>query len=563
MASTGITLSPDMAVGQIEGDQSSYHTPQVILLQLAVPGFPLAKMSVLESDSVAAVKLRIQTIRGIAVRNQRLVFEGRELSRNNGYIRDYGVRYGSVLHLVTRISDPRRTVVRTVYGRKLKSLVVQGRNLRYVKKEDSKNSECPSDVGEGMTLVNGEKLDESTLISDICENNCSDIDFLVSKSEKFSKKEIDECFEQLSIEPNIENKLQGDDARKKYPLIEPILVNPSVTLTPTVMDMIEATLDGLEKGHTPVKSTEGTGGVYFMLDSSGQEYVAVFKPVNEEPMAKNNPNGYPFSSDGEGLKRGTRVGEGAFREVAAYILDHPVSGYRVSDELGFAGVPPTVLVQCLHGYTDKSTKDREEKEEKEPKIGSLQMFMKNSGCCEDIGPGMFPVQEVHKIAVLDMRLANADRHGGNILFHKDEDGQIVLIPIDHGYCLPESFEDCTFEWLYWPQARQPFNIETLNCIKSLDEEEDIKLLKLHGRELSPKCVRVFRVSTMMLKKGAARGLTPYEIGNILCRENITIKSKIEEIVEEAEGVVPSGTGEEPFMEAVSSIMDRRLNELLN
>lgn len=48
------------------------------------------------------------------------------------------------------------------------------------------------------------------------------------------------------------------------------------------------------------------------------------------------------------------------------------------------------------------------------------------------------MQEVHKIAVLDMRLANADRHGGNILIRKDDNGQIELIPIDHGYCLPES-----------------------------------------------------------------------------------------------------------------------------
>lgn len=66
---------------------------------------------------------------------------------------------------------------------------------------------------------------------------------------------------------------------------------------------------------------------------------------------------------------------------------------------------------------------------------------------------------------------------------------------------------------------------------------------------------------MMLKKGAVRGLTPYEIGNMLCRENITTKSKIEEIVEEAEDVVLPGIGEKAFMEAISGIMDRHLNEL--
>lgn len=72
------------------------------------------------------------------------------------------------------------------------------------------------------------------------------------------------------------------------------------------------------------------------------------------------------------------------------------------------------------------------------KIGSLQSFMENSGSCEDIGPAGFPVEEVHKITVLDIRLANADRHAGNILMSKDDDGRTLLIPIDHGYCLPES-----------------------------------------------------------------------------------------------------------------------------
>ncbi|PHT50446.1 hypothetical protein CQW23_10193 [Capsicum baccatum] len=38
-----------------------------------------------------------------------------------------------------------------------------------------------------------------------------------------------------------------------------------------------------------------------------------------------------------------------------------------------------------------------------------------------------------------MRLANANRHTGNILAQKDyKDSQLVLIPIDHGYSLPQN-----------------------------------------------------------------------------------------------------------------------------
>ncbi|MCI25756.1 phosphatidylinositol 4-kinase gamma 4-like, partial [Trifolium medium] len=131
---------------------------------------------------------------------------------------------------------------------------------------------------------------------------------------------------------------------------------------------------------------------------------------------------------------GTRVGQGAFREVAAYVLDHPISGRRklFGDVKGFAGVPPTLMVKCLHkGFNHPG--------DLIAKIGSMQMFVKNNGSCEDIGPRAFPVKEVHKITVLDIRLANADRHAGNILISSEkEDEQSVLIPIDHGYCLPTS-----------------------------------------------------------------------------------------------------------------------------
>jgi hypothetical protein len=148
----------------------------------------------------------------------------------------------------------------------------------------------------------------------------------------------------------------------------------------------------------------------------------------------NNPRGLPLSLNGEGLKKGTRVGQGAFREVAAYVLDHPISGRRklFGDVKGFAGVPPTLMVKCLHkGFNHPG--------DLIAKIGSMQMFVKNNGSCEDIGPGAFPVKEVHKITVLDIRLANADRHAGNILIStEEEDDQSVLIPIDHGYCLPTS-----------------------------------------------------------------------------------------------------------------------------
>ncbi|KAD3069053.1 hypothetical protein E3N88_36933 [Mikania micrantha] len=388
------------------------HNLEEIIIKVEMSG-SMVPMRVLESDSIESVKLRIQSYKGFVVKNQKLVCGGRELSRSNSLVKDYGVVDGNVVHLVVRLSDLQVINVKTSCGKEFTFHVEKNHDVGYVKRK----------------LAKGKK--------------------------------------------------------------------------------------GL-------------------IDIDKQEIL--------------------FNVDGEGLKKGTTVGGGAFREVAAYLLDHPKGERRsISGEhRGFSGVPPTFIANCLHKGFNHPGDVKE-------KIGSLQMFMENNGSCEDMGPGAFPVDEVHKISVLDIRMANADRHAGNILVSKGEDNQIVLIPIDHGYCLPTSFEDCTFDWLYWPQARKPFNQETISYIKSLDAEEDIALLNFYGWNLPSDCARTLRVSTMLLKKGVEKGFTPFIIGNIMCRENLNKKSVIEEIVEEAEDLVLPGSSEAAFIEAVSQVMDRHLD----
>lgn len=127
------------------------------------------------------------------------------------------------------------------------------------------------------------------------------------------------------------------------------------------------------------------------------------------------------------------------------------------------------------------------------------------------------------------------------------------------FCL--QFEDCTFDWLYWPQARQPYSPDTVDYIKTLDAEKDIELLKYYGWNVPVECARTLRLSTMLLKKGVERGLTPYAIGNVMCRENLNKKSVIEEIVFEAQESLLPGMNESVFLEIVSQIMDSRLGEL--
>ncbi|KAL6606994.1 hypothetical protein ACP70R_042647 [Stipagrostis hirtigluma subsp. patula] len=84
-------------------------------------------------------KLCMQSTRGVVVRRQKLVFDGRELARNDGRIRDYGIGGGNVVHLVVRVSDIRLITVETVQGSKFRFHVEPGRTVGYVKHRIAKD----------------------------------------------------------------------------------------------------------------------------------------------------------------------------------------------------------------------------------------------------------------------------------------------------------------------------------------------------------------------------------------------------------------------------------------
>ncbi|XP_019440446.1 PREDICTED: phosphatidylinositol 4-kinase gamma 4-like [Lupinus angustifolius] len=562
-----------------------FHTPswpsclsledKFISIYLSFSG-SLTPIRVMECDTIESVKFKIQRYESLPflTNKQKLVYAGRELARSDSLLKDYGIKDGNVLHLIIKLSDLQVINVKTSCGKEFKFQVERGRDVGYIKKQIAKRGNDFADTEEQELVCKGERLEDQRVIDDICsKHNDAVVHLFVRKRHvKVQRRPLElsviatELRDEKKIDVGKEGTITKYAAVKKVVprkppdrdyILEPVIVNPKIQLASSIWDMINSTYDGLDRGNYPIQSKEGTGGAYFMIDSTGQKYVSVFKPIDEEPMAVNNPRGLPLSLDGEGLKKGTIVGQGALREVAAYILDHPMSGRRAlfGDGKGFAGVPPTLMVKCLHkGFNHPG--------DLTAKIGSMQMFMENNGSCEDMGPGSFKVKEVHKISVLDIRLANADRHAGNILLGAEEDNdQAVLIPIDHGYCLPTSFEDCTFEWLYWPQARQPYSAETIEYINSLDAEEDIALLKFHGWDLPVECACTLRISTMLLKKGAARGMTPFAIGSIMCRESLNKESLIEEIVQAAMDSILPGTSEATYMDSVSEIMNRRLDEI--
>ncbi|KAK7275048.1 hypothetical protein RIF29_16155 [Crotalaria pallida] len=271
----------------------------------------------------------------------------------------------------------------------------------------------------------------------------------------------------------------------------------------------------IKMGIDPLPVHSGLGGAYYFRNRVGDS-VAIVKPTDEEPFAPNNPKGFVGKALGQpGLKRSVRVGETGFREVAAYLLDYD----------HFANVPPTALVKITHSIfnvNDGVNGNNFRRKRLVSKIASLQQFIPHDFDASDHGTSSFPVASVHRIGILDIRILNTDRHAGNLLVRKLDGngtfGQVELIPIDHGLCLPESLEDPYFEWIHWPQASIPFTEDELAYINDLDPAQDCEMLRRELPMIREACLRVLVLCTIFLKEAATFGLCLAEIGEMMTRE---------------------------------------------
>ncbi|KAA8547869.1 hypothetical protein F0562_004298 [Nyssa sinensis] len=284
---------------------------------------------------------------------------------------------------------------------------------------------------------------------------------------------------------------------------------------PTIKQLVKDVMKAIENGIDPIPVRSGLGGAYYFRNCT-RENVAIVKPTDEEPFAPNNPKGFVGKVLGQpGLKRSVRVGETGFREVVAYLLDYD----------HFANVPPTGLVKITHSIfnvNDGVNGNKHQNMMQVSKIASFQQFIPHDFDASDHGTTSFPVSAVHRIGILDVRILNTDRHAGNLLVRKLDGvgrlGQVELVPIDHGLCLPESFEDPYFEWIHWPQASIPFSEDELEYIDHLDPVRDSEMLRMELPMIREACLRVLVLCTIFLKEAAAFGLCLAEIGEMMSRE---------------------------------------------
>eukprot|EP00656_Telonema_subtile_P028802 TRINITY_DN3143_c0_g1_i2.p1 TRINITY_DN3143_c0_g1~~TRINITY_DN3143_c0_g1_i2.p1 ORF type:complete len:593 (-),score=86.63 TRINITY_DN3143_c0_g1_i2:39-1817(-) len=262
-------------------------------------------------------------------------------------------------------------------------------------------------------------------------------------------------------------------------------------------------------------------------DSDGN--IGVFK--SEEPDLM--PSTSAVSS---GSRNGFGENSGYVREVAAYKLDHKA----------WVGVPPTIAYSLtVEGQAVE---------------GSVQSFIDHNHSADEDdarNPGgwrdhhRYPEHQVHKVGVLDIRLFNTDRHGGNLLV-REQDDEVVLVPIDHGLCLPDyrHLEMPTQPvWFLWEQATLPFNDDVVQYVEGLSLEEDVEILEKEG--LEPESIVTFRLVHTLLQ-GAVVGMSPCcytlrDLGELVVQNMVDRPSIFQSwvqqgIAEEAGGFLESPVG---------------------
>ncbi|VVB17179.1 unnamed protein product [Arabis nemorensis] len=125
----------------------------------------------------------------------------------------------------------------------------------------------------------------------------------------------------------------------------------------------------------------------------------------------------------------------ARKEAAVYLLDHPEDGPRSQSQTlsGFCGHAPTVFVRF--------------RSEGQNIIGILIEFVEAFQGPFDVN--RVPIEELHKVCLVDLRFAVTDRQRQNVLTRLDDNGVLRYVPIYHGYSFFDQAPRFTILGLAW------------------------------------------------------------------------------------------------------------------
>ena len=303
--------------------------------------------------------------------------------------------------------------------------------------------------------------------------------------------------------------------------------------------------DGFEHQGKPRLTEDGTGGVY-ILTGVKQDPVAVWKPSNEEAFAPANPRGYTADESpgmylqhpDSPMRGGFVVGNGFLHERAIFLLDQ--------NSAIPAGVPTAVIAKAKVGGVNKmptevSRCDRVPRRcVVDQPVGSLHQYKEHDGTADDYGVKILNKEQLQRIALLDLRTLNADRHSANILVAmkkhdgKMEEGDGNLIPIDHAFCLPDylQLEQTTLDWMHWPQAKEKLCDEFVDLVNQIDIEDDVELMRETG--IAESSIVTLQIGTSMIKTGCSLGLSLSKMTQFCVRKDPEVPSALEELISSVE-----------------------------
>ncbi|KAL4323924.1 hypothetical protein GQ457_11G027530 [Hibiscus cannabinus] len=161
------------------------------------------------------------------------------------------------------------------------------------------------------------------------------------------------------------------------------------------------------------------------------------------------------------------------REVAAYLLDY---GH-------FSNVPHTILVKVSHSVfniNDGVSRNKLKHKKVVSKIASLQQSIPHDFDAGEHGTSSFPVDAIHRIRILDIKIFNTNMHAGNLL--------VMKLGGVGGFG------------------------------QNLDPLRDSDLLRAELPMAREACFRVLVVCSIFLQEAAAFGLCLAKIGEMMSRE---------------------------------------------
>jgi len=214
---------------------------------------------------------------------------------------------------------------------------------------------------------------------------------------------------------------------------------------------------------------KGRSGSYLISDQD--KICGFFKPAIEEPGAPYSKYKYDLC-----VKEGIEVETASRREVAAHLL--------FSKQ-----IPPTAWVTLKSSLFASSRGGAPVVEE-----GSLQLFIRNARPWSSVSDKNGIQADIRDIALIDITLFNADRHGNNLFVKEGK-----LIPIDHGCILPANCATgARFCWYHELPLEQMFSEEQRTTIEKIDLEKNIKILEETG--LSAGAINTHVISVLLAQK---------------------------------------------------------------